>query len=318
MRAGRAIAFAVALGSCREEPQRVFRVIFPAVTFPVGETAYGALPPACYQPDDLAMASAPEQRTAEAYCQVAKAPASSGGAEGLLLEQSWTLFDDGSGRQVLVTRPVPDEKTELVLEGSRQGNRFLFVERERESELRCPPSILSSSFAPQLMLCGHHCVNSSADPSHCGSCEKHCGPGQMCSFGTCQSSCPVVQNQLCAGRIVDLATDSENCGMCSNACPAGTVCSPVFGSNPSQGGRCQSPCDVMCGQSLPTEGCMAPSVLTRTIETSTHFELSGDTLSGELTQSLSYACVDGGCAADFDARCPSCAVTVPVAGRVSP
>jgi len=94
------------------------------------------------------------------------------------------------------------------------------------------------------------CVDSSTDPSNCGSCGTVCA--SCCSYqccaapqvccpdaegnpsctnlnssefhcGSCGNACPGGQN-CCNAACVDLLTDPKNCGSCGNDCPPGESC----------------------------------------------------------------------------------------------
>jgi len=97
------------------------------------------------------------------------------------------------------------------------------------------------------MACNGACTATSIDPANCGSCGNACAHGQVCSSGTCATSCGAGQNvcETDAGAYcANEQTDNANCGACGNACGAGQVCS---------GGHCASTCTA--GQQLcPVEG----------------------------------------------------------------
>lgn len=72
--------------------------------------------------------------------------------------------------------------------------------------------------------CDQVCTDLASNARHCGACGVVCGPGEICSSGTCSRGCAPGQT-LCDDRCVDLSTDRLHCGACSSACGAGTVCS---------------------------------------------------------------------------------------------
>jgi hypothetical protein len=74
--------------------------------------------------------------------------------------------------------------------------------------------------------CNGFCVDTSSDPSHCGSCSVACPSASLCSLGTC---CPTT-GAVCSGVcVVDTSSDSRNCGACGHDCQGG-ICA---------GGQCQ-------------------------------------------------------------------------------
>ncbi len=71
--------------------------------------------------------------------------------------------------------------------------------------------------------CGGVCIPTSGDPANCGGCGVRCGADQVCSGGTCASSC-LTGLRACSGRCVDVQSDNANCGTCGAACPTGQGC----------------------------------------------------------------------------------------------
>jgi hypothetical protein len=76
------------------------------------------------------------------------------------------------------------------------------------------------------------CRDLATDRLNCGMCGNACAPGEVCSMGTCVTTCPA-GSTLCGGRCVDTSSDAANCGACGMVCPAGTTCS---------GGACSTTC----------------------------------------------------------------------------
>jgi hypothetical protein len=63
-------------------------------------------------------------------------------------------------------------------------------------------------------------VDTTADPAHCGACDRPCGVAEVCSRGACVPQCdpPLV---ACGRACVDLNTDDANCGACGAVCHTG-------------------------------------------------------------------------------------------------
>ncbi|HEY1954734.1 MAG TPA: hypothetical protein VGH28_03965 [Polyangiaceae bacterium] len=73
------------------------------------------------------------------------------------------------------------------------------------------------------------------DPQHCGSCTNACSSGQVCSAGSCNSSCqsPTTKCTSSDGGITcaNLVDDSNHCGTCNNACSVADGGGVTPGSN---------------------------------------------------------------------------------------
>jgi hypothetical protein len=71
-----------------------------------------------------------------------------------------------------------------------------------------------------LISCSGVCVDTQADPNHCGDCSTACGPNMFCSKGTCVNICdpPLVP---CGGACVDEQIDELHCGGCNTVCISG-------------------------------------------------------------------------------------------------
>ena len=102
---------------------------------------------------------------------------------------------------------------------------------------------------------GVGCVDVSADPNHCGSCESDCGGG-TCVSGNCTCAGPGMINCPGAG-CVDVSTDPDHCGGCDNSCnglqcvSGNCVCdAPLLdcggctdpSADPNNCGGCNAPC----------------------------------------------------------------------------
>jgi hypothetical protein len=304
---------------CHSEPVHVFRVAFPATPLPGAPPANSLLPEACYQPSDLPIATASPQIAAEAFCGIGKRPAHGVSTTSTVTSEQWSLFGDAVGGEYLIRQSAKGD--EQGISGHREGDQFVFAATETTFGAQCPVTASSldaggffpPTAEPSVMECDGKCVNISADPAHCGACDFKCPNSFVCAFGRCQPSCGGVGFMNCGGVQVDTSVDRNNCGMCNNPCPPGTVCSPNFGF--SAQGHCVPPCEAQCARDSLSDGCGAPAILTREVNTLISVSVSGDVLSGELVQGVSYSCLDGGCAVDFGSRCPSCSVTVEVNGR---
>jgi uncharacterized protein YkwD len=90
------------------------------------------------------------------------------------------------------------------------------------------------------------CVNPQSDPRNCGRCATACTAAQMCSAGSCVTTCapPSVVCTTAGGMAcVNTQTDATHCGRCNNPCAAGQVC---------RAGACMAvstcpPGQTMCG-----------------------------------------------------------------------
>ncbi len=105
---------------------------------------------------------------------------------------------------------------------------------------------------PNAVVCEAQCVDTSVNPTFCGSCDNTCAEGQGCSAGDCVDLCdPGMVN--CGGTCIDplnngdfcgasgtcdmsAGTQGEDCG--TNACSNGTCISQRYlGSLPPTTGR---------------------------------------------------------------------------------
>jgi hypothetical protein len=71
--------------------------------------------------------------------------------------------------------------------------------------------------------CSTGCYDLTKDPTHCGTCDKTCATGEVCSTGTCGTVCGG-GTTLCGGLCVDLTKDAAHCGSCTKACATGETC----------------------------------------------------------------------------------------------
>jgi hypothetical protein len=112
--------------------------------------------------------------------------------------------------------------------------------------------------------------------------------------------------QLCGGVMVNTQSDEANCGFCANPCMAGQVCSQ---------GLCVAPCAATCSDGYSAADCGTPRQFSTTSESKIEFTVQGGALAGTISSNVSYACMPPGCAADFSARCPTCAQSQKITGR---
>jgi hypothetical protein len=123
-----------------------------------------------------------------------------------------------------------------------------------EEENSCPNDIEDAFFE----CCAGRCVNVTADPDHCGSCDTQCALGVACVDQVCERGCdglgcprgftcmetgdcvpsscdrseegaecalgPIVTGSCCGGQCLDVSQSSSHCGDCSTLCDAGTFC----------------------------------------------------------------------------------------------
>lgn len=103
-----------------------------------------------------------------------------------------------------------------------------------------------------LVDCGGKCIDPATDRTFCGAsgdCAGTndgavCSSGQVCSDGTCTTSCPSSE-YACGGKCIDPQSDPNYCGAASN-CSGGAVCGP---SSACYRGLCEPLCatgQVMC------------------------------------------------------------------------
>lgn len=90
----------------------------------------------------------------------------------------------------------------------------------------CPPEAECTSAGcvcpGQMTACGPSCVDTAADPLHCGGCERACAGAESCEAGVCK--CPGAQLS-CAGACVNAESDARHCGGCDRECARGQICS---------------------------------------------------------------------------------------------
>jgi hypothetical protein len=107
-------------------------------------------------------------------------------------------------------------KTNVTLALKHNGTSTVSVDFEDGSDA----GTVGTCSAPQ-MNCAGKCVDTTTDPSNCGSCGMQCVAGSLCASGTCV--CPA-GTVTCAGSCANTATSTTNCGACGHACAAGQAC----------------------------------------------------------------------------------------------
>jgi hypothetical protein len=77
-------------------------------------------------------------------------------------------------------------------------------------------------------ISGDYCANLQTDNNNCGGCGIVCAGQQMCSAGSCVSSCAQGQTRCIpdggAPYCANTQTDNNDCGSCGNACAGGKTC----------------------------------------------------------------------------------------------
>jgi hypothetical protein len=94
------------------------------------------------------------------------------------------------------------------------------------------------------------CVDTAADPLHCGGCGNACVPTRDCRGGECV--CPAVAPTPCGEACIDLETDVDNCGGCGAACEFGNDCQQGRCVWANWAPRCQED-EILCRDGLCTD-----------------------------------------------------------------
>jgi hypothetical protein len=89
--------------------------------------------------------------------------------------------------------------------------------------------------------------------AHCGRCGNACRSGEVCSQGSCQTSCGAGLSQ-CGASCVDLNSDGAHCGDCEGLCGA-----PANGRGTCVDRKCSAECSVGF-RACPGNTCKAESV----------------------------------------------------------
>lgn len=100
------------------------------------------------------------------------------------------------------------------------------------------------------------CTNLQNDASNCGQCGLDCGPGYICTEGTCACAPDAGHCEFVDGEeyCTDLDVDMWNCGQCDNVCsPYGSECQNGQCGDCVQTWEFEEPCNgacVVCGDGL--------------------------------------------------------------------
>ena len=151
------------------------------------------------------------------------------------------------------------------------------------ADLRCRYTPVADDTAcPGGICCSGACVDSAADPLHCGSCTRVCGPGSTCSSGSCACTGALLNcdGNWGNGCEVNGTSDPANCGACGSSCGLHATCSsgtcscvaPYLNCNggwsdgcevepatdPANCGSCGTSCGVNASCSAGSCGCVSP------------------------------------------------------------
>jgi hypothetical protein len=74
-----------------------------------------------------------------------------------------------------------------------------------------------------LVACDDRCVDTRADPLHCGACQNRCETGELCLSGECSLECAGGTTR-CGDHCVDLQVDPSHCGACGATCAGAQIC----------------------------------------------------------------------------------------------
>ena len=149
--------------------------------------------------------------------------------------------------EVLPAAETCDGQDEDCDGSTDEGARCAGEQRCSAGGCRCP--------AARPTACGLRCVNTDADPDHCGGCGQLCAAPGACAAGRCEAAgCPAGLAS-CAGGCADTATSLEHCGGC------GQECEPAHATPTCEGGTCRFSCEAgfvdLDGEATPGCECRA-------------------------------------------------------------
>ena len=104
----------------------------------------------------------------------------------------------------------------------------------------------SPSCAPGFTLCGAECVDTTTDPSHCGSCSDVCSRGSRCVNGECSIACDDTGS---CGQCLDCAGSVGICQTEVAACLTNAECKAIVTCN---GGCADFECFNACKAQHPS------------------------------------------------------------------
>jgi hypothetical protein len=118
--------------------------------------------------------------------------------------------DGGSG-----TKRDGGPKSEAGMGKGGVGTPFL-----PDGGMMFPDPMVDHGCGIGFVSCGGLCVDTQADPNHCGDCSTRCATNMFCSKGMCVNICdpPLLP---CGGACVDEQTDELHCGGCNTVCISG-------------------------------------------------------------------------------------------------
>jgi len=93
-----------------------------------------------------------------------------------------------------------------------------------------------------MVSCDGACVDTLADPAHCGACGNACAWGERCVDGACGLYCEQEGLTNCGMACADTSSDPAHCGACGNACSGSAQCVSGACVCPSEMLECNGTC----------------------------------------------------------------------------
>lgn len=104
--------------------------------------------------------------------------------------------------------------------------------------------------------CDRHCVDTSVDSTHCGSCGTGC-PGTTCESSKCTNQCLFgwldCDQNVITGCEVNAANDPDNCGNCATQCAFDQTCENGACTCPEGSANCNGDLEDGCEISIGTD-----------------------------------------------------------------